>query len=89
MAPSSAKALTHQPLIAMQLSVMAGHQPQSTERPMQTFQGIAGIEHFKGVLQWIAPPAVHRGVNLNISPREDKQQHKKWAAFGDQLLVLV
>ena len=39
--------LTDQLLIAMQLAVMAGHQPKTAQCPMNPLQRVSGIKHLK------------------------------------------
>ena len=74
MAPRPFHALAHQRLVAEQFAVVARHQPQTTEGPMQPFQRIAGIKHFKRVLKWVATAPIHRGIDLNVSPGEHQKR---------------
>jgi len=63
----------HQPQIAPELSVEGPHQAQTAQGTPQALEGIAGIEHFKGVLQRVAAAAVHRRVDLDVAPGEHQQ----------------
>ena len=75
---------SHQTLIAEQLSVMGGHQPQTTQSTVQALERIAGIEHFKGVLKWIATPAVDGRVDLDVPPGEHQKRGAELIDGGEQ-----
>ena len=68
MTPCLTKPSAHQSLIAGELSVMTGHQAESTQCTVQSLQGIAGVEDFKRILQWVATPTINRGIDLNVPP---------------------
>ena len=64
----------HQAQIPPELSIKRSHQAQPPQSPPQPPHRIAGIEHLEGVLQRVPAPAVHRGVDLNVTPGEHQQR---------------
>ena len=79
-----AKTGSHQTLITEQLSVMTGHQPQSTQGTVQALERIAGVKNFEGVLKGVAATAVDRCVNLNVPPGEHQEGGAELIHGGDQ-----
>jgi hypothetical protein len=55
--------------------------PQGTSEALQR---ILGVEDFKGVLKRIAPPAIHRGIDLNVAPGEHQQGGPEPIDLGQQ-----
>ena len=77
MATRPFQTMAHQFLIAMKLAVMTGHQAQSAQGPFDPLQRIACVKNFKRVLKRVATPAIHRCINLDVSPGEHEQRGLK------------
>ena len=83
-AAGGGQAPAQQAQVAPQLAIEGRHQPQSTHGSPQPPQRIAGVKNLEGMLQGIAAPAIHGGIDLDVAPGKHQQRRPKAADRGQQ-----